>query len=423
MWERIWQAGRAAWALIGVTAAIAVVGFVIWQFRAVFPHVVLAGAIVFILNPVVTVLSNRGLPRIGGTALTYLGVIGIIVASGFLIAPLVGTQANELSEQWPELRSEIEADIDDWSERSQEGNWVVEIPDVDEIRDQLGGTDDAFLDEFDTVVDEASSELEANNDDVIAADLDRIAADTRGRLPMEGGLTEQLNTVREIGTRIFEIGLIFLLAPIIAFYLLVDLPHIRDVATGLVPAAATDQTIVLAHRLNHAIGGYFRGQLAVAFIVGTLVSIGLGILGLPFWLLVGMITGLFNMIPLIGPWVGGIPGVVIALTTRDFGTAVWVVAIMVGVQQVDNHFISPLVMQRTTRLHPAVVMVALLAGGLLGGFFGLLLAVPVTAALKVVLGHFWRIYVLEQSLDEVIAVHEPDSGAADLPYETIESRP
>ena len=76
-----------------------------------------------------------------------------------------------------------------------------------------------------------------------------------------------------------------------------------------------------------------------------------------------MIAGVFNMVPLIGPWVGAVPGVAIALTTRDFGTALWVVAIMTIAQQIDNHFISPLVMQRTTSLHPAVVMLALLAGG------------------------------------------------------------
>jgi predicted PurR-regulated permease PerM len=152
-----------------------------------------------------------------------------------------------------------------------------------------------------------------------------------------------------------------------------------------------------------AIGGFFRGQLLVAIIVGVMVSVGLAIIDLPFWLIVGLIAGGFNLVPLIGPWVGGVPGVVIALTTRDFGTALWVVAVMAGAQQIDNHFISPMVMQRTVSLHPAVVMLALLAGGALGGFFGLLLAVPVTATLKVILGHLWAVYVLEVPVEEVIA--------------------
>ena len=128
-----------------------------------------------------------------------------------------------------------------------------------------------------------------------------------------------------------------------------------------------------------------------------------------------MIAGVFNMVPLIGPWVGAVPGVVIALTTRDLGTALWVVAIMAIAQQIDNHFISPMVMHRTTSLHPAVVMLALLAGGALGGFFGLLLAVPVTATLKVVLGHVWRVYVLDQPFEEVAARAEPPPEEAPSP--------
>ena len=114
-----------------------------------------------------------------------------------------------------------------------------------------------------------------------------------------------------------------------------------------------------------------------------------------------MIAGLFNIIPLIGPWVGAVPGIIIALTTGDgVSQALWVAAIMAGAQQIDNHFISPLVMQRAVKLHPAVVMLTLLAGGTLGGFFGLLLAVPLMAALKVIVGHLWRTYILDQPLEQ-----------------------
>jgi hypothetical protein len=79
-------------------------------------------------------------------------------------------------------------------------------------------------------------------------------------------------------------------------------------------------------------------------------------------------------------------------------------------QQIDNHFISPLVMQRAVKLHPAVVMMALLAGGTLGGFFGLLLAVPITAVLKIISGHLWRTYVLEEPLSEIEAEWAADDA-------------
>jgi predicted PurR-regulated permease PerM len=161
----------------------------------------------------------------------------------------------------------------------------------------------------------------------------------------------------------------------------------------------------VGHRLNRAIGGFFRGQLVVAAIVGVLCSIGLGVIGLKFWFLIGMIAGLFNVIPLIGPWVGGIPGVTIALTTGSPLQALLVILVMVGVQQIDNHFITPQVMQRTVHLHPAVVILALVAGGSLAGFFGLLLAVPVAAVLKILISHVWRTYVLEEPVEPWVDPH------------------
>jgi predicted PurR-regulated permease PerM len=404
MWERFTVAGRVAWSLLGVGAVLAVVLWLGWQLKVVFPPLVLAGAIVFLLNPIVTGLHRRGVPRVAGTALSYLGFVGLLVLLGFLVAPLVTRQAEDLADQWPELRADLEDWLDDLSQRSKDGNWIIEIPDVDELRDQFGnGSQDARNQEFDRIVERAADSLEENGEPVLAADLDRVAQDARERFPEEQGLAERLTTVREIGGRIFEVGLIFVLAPIIAFYLLIDLPHVGAVTRRLIPTGANVQVLHVAHRLNVTIGGFFRGQLLVAIIVGIMVSVGLAIIDLPFWLIVGMIAGAFNLVPLIGPWVGAVPGVVIALTMRDFSTALWVGAIMAGAQQIDNHFISPMVMQRTVSLHPAAVMLALLAGGTLGGFFGLLLAVPVTATLKVVFGHLWAVYVLEIPVEEVIA--------------------
>jgi predicted PurR-regulated permease PerM len=404
MWDRFTVAGRAAWSLLGVGALLAVVLWLAWQVKVVFPPLVLAGAIVFLLHPIVSGMHRRGVPRVLGAALSYLGFFALLVLVGFLVAPLVSRQADELSQQWPELQADMEDWLDDLSQRSKDGGWLIEIPDVEELKDQFGGGNQTAKDqEFDRVVERAAISLEANGEPVLAADLDRVAQDARERFPEQQGLAERLTTVREVGGRVFEIGLIFVLGPIIAFYLLIDLPHVGEVARRLVPAGADRHVLHLAHRLNLAIGGFFRGQLLVAIIVGVMVSVGLAIIDLPFWLIVGMIAGAFNLVPLIGPWVGAVPGIVIALTTRDVGTALWVGAVMAGAQQIDNHLISPMVMQRTVSLHPAAVMLALLAGGTMGGFFGLLLAVPVTATLKVVVGHLWAVYVLQIPVEEVIA--------------------
>jgi predicted PurR-regulated permease PerM len=357
--ERIRRAGAVAWAVVGIAALVALVGLFAWVVRVIWPPLILAGAIVFILNPVVTRLQSRGLPRAIATGLSYLGVLALIGVTVLLVYPLARDQGKQLGDDWPEIRHDLQHRLDDLAEQSQD--WPIKVPTWREFEDEFGNGNGR------------------HDDDTIAQRVDRV---------------------RDIGARVFHVAIIFVLAPIIAFYLLVDLPRLRRVMLGLIPERSEREVLIVAHRLNRAIGGFFRGQLLVALIVGVMVSIGLFAIDLPFWLLVGMVAGLFNVIPLIGPWVGAVPGVIIALTTRDVTTAVWVAVIMLIAQQIDNHFISPIVMQRAVKLHPAAVMLALLAGGTIGGFFGLLLAVPTTAVLKIVVGHLWHTYVLGDPFDD-----------------------
>jgi predicted PurR-regulated permease PerM len=359
--ERIRRAGQIAWALVGLAALVFILGTIAWFFRVVWPPLILAGAIVFLLNPIVTTLQERRVPRAAGAGLTYLGFFAVVGLAGLIMVPLATDQLRDLDDELPEVRARAERWINDRAEDSKD--WPIQLPSVSEIE----------------------------------RDLDSSGGSSIG---------ERLDRVRDIGTRAFHVILIFVLAPIIAFYLLVDLPRLHRAAEELIPERSRAEVLHVARRLNRAIGGFFRGQLMVAVIVGLMVSIGLAVIDLPFWLIVGMVAGLFNIIPLIGPWVGAVPGVIIALTTRDVSTAIWVVAIMAGAQQIDNHFISPLVMQRAVKLHPSVVMLALLAGGTIGGFFGLLIAVPVAAVLKILVGHLWHTYVLGQPFGEAAAAED-----------------
>ena len=376
MIERVRRAGSVSWALCGLAAVIALLGLIVYVFRVVWPPLILAAAIVFLLNPVVTRLQARHIPRALGTAFSYLAVLAVLVLVGLLIAPLAARQYDDLAERWPELREDLEDQIDDLAQRSEEGEWPIRVPTYQELEDQFSADDAADTNQDGELSDEERQQ--------------RFAS--------------QIDTARELALNVFHVGIIFVLAPIIAFYLLVDLPHIRRVFRSLVPPRARGDAMVVVRRLGTAIGGYFRGQLAVAAVVGVMASIGMLVIDLPFWLIVGMIAGVFNMIPLIGPYIGAVPGIIIALTTGGgVSKAIWVAVVMTIVQQIDNHFISPIVMQRAVKLHPAVVMLALLAGGTLGGFFGLLLAVPATAVLKIIVGHAWRHFVLGEPLDELEA--------------------
>ena len=393
MSERIRRAGQVAWALVGLTALLALVVLVGWSVRVVWPPLILAGAIVFLLNPAVTALQRRRIPRVAGTTLSYLAFFAGVGLVGLIVAPLAADQTEDLAAELPRLEANVERWVNDRAAQSED--WIITLPSVGEIESQLG-------------------------------------AGTGG-----GGLGDTIDTVRDVGSRVFHVLLIAVLAPIIAFYVLVDLPRLQVVAQSLVPARARDEVSVLATRLNRAVGGFFRGQLLVALIVGVMISVGLAIIDLPFWLIVGMVAGLCNVVPLVGPWAGGVLGVVIALTTRDLTTALWVVVIMAVAQQIDNHLISPMVMQRAVKLHPAAVMLALLVGGTTSGVFGLLIAVPAAAVLKILLSHLWHTYVLGEPLEQVVArAEEAETAPAtagllrkvvgepkSLPDETVASEP
>jgi predicted PurR-regulated permease PerM len=361
--EGIRRAGSVAWALVGLSVAIAIVGWVAWKVAVIFPPLILAGAIVFILNPFITMLQRRGIPRLAGVALTYLGFLAVAVLIGLIMYPAVHDQGENLADRWPTIRTKMERWVDDRAE-------------------SVKGT--PF--EFDR---QKVTEAFSNTDVSVRDQIDRVA---------------------KVGVKVFHLLLVMVLTPIFAFYLLVDLPHLKRVADGLIPEAARPEVLVLARRMNAAVGGFFRGQLVVALIVGVMASLGLLIIGLPFWLLIGMVAGFFNMIPLVGPYIGGIPALVIALTTKEPITAVWVIVVMVAVQQIDNHFISPIVMHRVVKLHPVLVMLALLLGGTLGGFFGLLVAVPTAAILKITVGHLWRVHVLGEPIERFAEEVEADDS-------------
>ncbi|HUR76433.1 MAG TPA: AI-2E family transporter [Acidimicrobiales bacterium] len=352
--DKLRLVGARAWALLGIFGVGAVVLFVVWRIRVIFPPLLIAATIVFLLNPVVHRLAQRGLPRAAAAGITYLAVL---VGGALLVvalAPLVGGQVEQLRDDFPEIRQRVEDFVDDQARKSEIDNWPIKLPNYDKFIDELS--------------------------------------------PPERDLRDQITRLREFGGTVVHITLIVVLSPIIAFYLLIDLPHTSDVIQSLIPAYMRDEVNLVGRKLSRALGAYFRGQLAVAVLVGVLCSIGLSLIGLKYAFIVGMIAGVFNIVPLIGPWIGGIPGVIIALTTGSAVKALFVVAIMAGVQQIDNHFITPQVMQRAVALHPSAVMLALLAGGSVAGFTGLLLAVPVAAALRIIGSHVWRHHVLGEPI-------------------------
>jgi len=165
---------------------------------------------------------------------------------------------------------------------------------------------------------------------------------------------------------------------VVSFYLAVQKNGIRNLLKGITPRKYEVYVLDIWTRAQKKMGQWFQGQLFLAVIVGLMVYIGLYFLHVRFALLLAIIAGILELVPYIGPWLSGIPAVILAFFQAPI-LAVWVIVLYVAVQQLENYLIVPLVMKKMVGLNPIVVIIALLIGGKLLGILGVILAVPTAA--------------------------------------------
>ncbi len=173
----------------------------------------------------------------------------------------------------------------------------------------------------------------------------------------------------------------FFLIVVLSFYLSVQQDGILNFLKTISPSRHRKYIVDLWTRSENKIGLWLQGQLLLGIIVGTLTFLGLTLLGVKHSLLLGVVAGLFEIIPLFGPILAGIPAVAIAYAAGGFPIAMVVVALFLIIQQFESQLIYPLVVKKVVGVPPIISIVALVVGAKLAGFLGLLLAVPVAAIL------------------------------------------
>lgn len=340
-----------AWSIIGLLILVGVLyRFVLYPIRVVFPPLVVALIVIYLLNPLVTRLQDRGIPRIWATLLCYVVFLSLVgVALAYLI-PAVTDQVRAFVGGIPDLLQKAQTDLTDFAARLG-----VRIRSTDLLQTFQPGSGRTF--NF----------------------LGRLTSFTSG---------------------VVHVAFVFVLGPLLAFYLLVDLPKIRRGAEALVPVSRREEVRALAGQVGATLGGFFRGQLLVALLVGTFCLLAYFVIGLPYFALIGALTMLLALVPLIGILIAAVPALFVAFTTsgRTGGllhiSGGWKLAlassiVLLAAQQLDLRVLSPWLHSRSVRLHPVTVLLSLLVGGTLLGLWGMLLAVPVVAALRVLLLHVW----------------------------------
>ena len=178
--------------------------------------------------------------------------------------------------------------------------------------------------------------------------------------------------------------MLLVVVPFVAFFFLREGRRITHALIELVPNAYFEMVLNLIHQINGQIGGYIRGQLLAVSVVAGLAVFGLTLIGMPYALPVGVVAGLANMIPYLGPIIGIVSASIVALATQQGMDMVGqVIILFVIIQVVDNVLIQPLVVAKSVDLHPLVVLLVVMIGSNLMGIVGMLVAVPVTGILKV----------------------------------------
>jgi len=202
-----------------------------------------------------------------------------------------------------------------------------------------------------------------------------------------------LRTITHSGFVVASWAANMFLIPVISFYLLRDWDRLVEYLHDLIPRDIEPTVTRLVKESDEVLGAFLRGQMMVMLALGTIYAIGLKIVGLEFSLLIGMLAGILSFIPYMGLIVGiVVAGIAVLLQTHDPMNLIWVALVFGVAQMIEGMLLTPMLVGDRIGLHPVAVIFAVLAGGQLFGFFGILLALPIFAVLAVIMRYFHETY-------------------------------
>lgn len=311
--------------------------------RQLFLPFILAIILVYLLNPVVGRMEKRGSPRVAAILILYLGVIIVVTGLFMYGVPRMVNQLETLVESIPVYTDQVEGMVQN-IQQSFDNSTIP--PGVHQIVDE------------------------------------RIRW---AELRLMGMVRQVMDLLLALLGNLFN----FALAPVLAFYMMKDLEHLKKWAISQVPGEWTTDVLYLAKQIDHVFASFIRGHLTVVLIVGVLTSIAFMLIGLQFATMLGIIAGLAELIPYFGPLIGAIPAVAMALLQSKWLAVKVVIAVFV-IQQLEGNIISPKILGHSVGLHPLAIIIALLAGGHLFGIAGMLLAVPLAAIARILVSFAWE---------------------------------
>ena len=310
---------------------------VLWTLGNVFLPFLVGGAIAYFLDPVADRLEKVGLSRVAATTTISVIAMLVFVVAALLIIPTLIQQGVALVDSVPRIFNQLQA----------------------------------FLTErFPDLVDADSP-------------IRQTLATLGTKIQERGG--ELIQTLLSSALGVINAVVFIVVVPVVAFYILLDWDHLVAKIDGWLPRDHAPVIRDLFRQIDQALAGFVRGQLTVCGILAIYYSVGLMLTGLQFGLVVGALAGMVSFIPYIGAITGGVLAIGLALF-QFWGSPIWigaVVAVFVIGQMLEGNYLVPKLVGQSVGLHPVVLLFALSAFGTLFGFTGMLVAVPVAAALGV----------------------------------------
>ena len=302
-----------------------------------------AGLLYYITNPLVNLLERYKVKRVFGIVIVFLLMIAVGFFSVYFVIPPIQDQFMRLVDTFPQIAAWFEELWVFWQNRQ---DYIPESI-VDSIQNMI------------------------NNLDVYAEQI-------------VGSL---FSFIGSFVSFIFALVMI----PFFLFFMLKDGPKFIPFVTSFLSKPKAKSLTTLLTNINDVLASFIQGQLLVSLCVGVMLLIGYWIVGLNYALMFAVFGLFMNLIPFIGPWLSAIPAVIVGFF-QDPMVGVWTAIIMIIAQQVESSLISPNIMGKVLKLHPLTVITVILAAGAIGGFLGILFAVPAYAVAKTITTHFYHIY-------------------------------
>lgn len=331
------------YALIKLTKEIQILELIITIIKVIVP-LFIGFIIAWLFDPLVRWLQKKGIRRSIGTLLTYIILLSIIsLVIGGLI-PLLSEQLNEFIKVIPDIIEQAKIILDETIGRLK----VIDGLDTEAIKKEL----------LDKIV-----QIGSNITSDIPSLLVKIVK----------------NFFSGMGSII--VGLV------IGFYLLLSFENVNETFITLFPNKIKKNTREIIYEVNTSLRRFVVGAALDALLIFIVSSIGFGIIGLKAPFLFALFCALTNMIPYAGPYIGGIPAVIVGFTQNTTIGILTLLSIVI-IQFLEGNFIQPMVMSKTTKLHPVTIMIGLLIFGHFWGIIGMFVSTPIIASLKAIFTYF-----------------------------------